>query len=47
MLWQHAKGQNAMDDRKRMLSRRTFLRAAAAGAGMAVLAACGGAPATT
>ncbi|MEN9936187.1 MAG: hypothetical protein RLZZ387_2766, partial [Chloroflexota bacterium] len=36
-----------MDDRKKTLSRRNFLRAASAGAGLAVLAACGGAPATT
>jgi ABC-type transport system substrate-binding protein len=34
-----------MDDRKKVISRRSFLRAASAGAGMAVLAACGGAPA--
>ncbi len=35
-----------MHDRKKALSRRNFLRAASAGAGLAVLAACGGAPAS-
>lgn len=36
-----------MEDRKKLLTRRKFLVAASAGTGMAVLAACGGAPATT